>query len=230
MKLHCPIWFDIDGTLVHTSVGKHAFRTALLEIYGWENSFENVRFAGNTDLRVLMDLAEHHAGDREAASARSREFFRRMAELLDEGLEKEKPEVIPGAHAFVAALQEREEVGLYLLTGNARECAFHKLRHVGLHAPFQEGGFGDEHDDRDVLAEQSLSRLRERFSGSGLHPGWVIGDTPRDVQAAHAVGAGAIGVASGAYTADQLLAEGADTVVKDLDQALGLLDMMFAPC
>jgi phosphoglycolate phosphatase-like HAD superfamily hydrolase len=221
---HCPVWFDIDGTLVHTSVGKDAFRIALQEIYGWEDSFESVRFAGNTDLRVLMDFSEQYAGSRTTALDQADAFFERMAELLDEGLQTEKPEVIPGAKSFLEVLAEQQELGLYLLTGNARACAFHKLRHADLHHSFQDGGFGDEHDDRNVLAKRSRDRVLKAFRSSD--PGWVIGDTPRDIQAAQTIGAKSIGVASGAYSSKELLAAGATHVLPDLTDAEHLLSRL----
>jgi phosphoglycolate phosphatase-like HAD superfamily hydrolase len=219
---HCPIWFDIDGTLVHTSAGKDAFRIALQEIYGWEDTLENVKFAGNTDLHVLMDFSEQYAGNREAVLDQSEAFFKRMAELLDEGLTTEKPDVIPGAKSFLEALSEVDHLGLYLLTGNARACAFHKLRHADLHEPFHDGAFGDEHADRNILAARSRDRVMKAFRSS--QPGWVIGDTPRDVTAAHAIGARAIGVASGAYHEEDLRAAGAMYVVQDLTDAERLLE------
>jgi len=225
---HRPIWFDIDGTLVHTKVGKAAFQRALQETYGWEDSLEEVRFAGNTDLKVLMDFSERFSGDRTTALERKDEFFMRLASFLDEGLSNERPEAISGAKHLLDSLSHIEEIGMYLLTGNARDCAFHKLRHAGLHEPFSEGGFGDEHADRNVLAEKSRERLREQMKNHQLHEGWVIGDTPRDVQAAQTIGAKAVGVASGAYTADQLLKAGAAVVVEDLNGAAELIELVLS--
>ena len=221
---HCPIWFDIDGTLVHTSVGKDAFRIAMEEIYGWEDDFSQVRFAGNTDLRVLMDFSQQYAGNPEAVLDQADVFFERMAELMDLGLGEEKPDVIPGAKSFLEVLSQHEHLGLYLLTGNAKACAFHKLRHANLHEPFTEGGFGDEHADRNVLATRSRDRIVEAFRSAD--PGGVIGDTPRDVYAAQSIGAQAIGVASGAYSEDQLHEAGAKHVVQDLTDAEMLLEAL----
>jgi len=218
MKTLTPIWFDIDGTLLHTRAGHGAFQKALRDVYGWEESMESVQFAGNTDLQVLMDMSRFHGGDPEVALSRRHEFFERMAAHLDEGLSGESPERIPGANELVAALLEELDVSLELLTGNARSCAFIKLKHVELHEAFRGGGFGDEHADRNILATRARDQIAARLpSDVTLAPGWVIGDTPRDVAAAHRIGARCLGVASGAYTAEQLLEAGADRVVTTLD-------------
>jgi phosphoglycolate phosphatase len=47
---------------------------------------------------------------------------------------------------------------------------------------------------------------------------YVIGDTPLDVDAAHAVGCTAIAVATGHYDADALRAAGADHVIETMDE------------
>ena len=45
---------------------------------------------------------------------------------------------------------------------------------------------------------------------------YVVGDTPRDIEAAHAAEATAVGVASGPYTVEELRAAGADHVLASL--------------
>jgi len=45
----------------------------------------------------------------------------------------------------------------------------------------------------------------------------VVGNTPRDVEAAHTVGAVAVGVATGHFTRDQLITSGADVVLATLE-------------
>jgi len=50
----------------------------------------------------------------------------------------------------------------------------------------------------------------------------VIGDTPRDVHAAHAIGAECIGVATGRYSVADLQASGADYVFADFSHAAAI--------
>lgn len=224
-----PIWFDIDGTLLHTRVGHGAFRKALRDVYGWEESLESVVFAGNTDLQVLMDMSLRHGGDENQALSGRHAFFERMASYLDEGLREDRPDPVPGAAELVAELVKIANLSLGLLTGNARDCALIKLKHAELHHAFSEGGFGDEHADRNVLATRARENLRASLPAEvELAPGWVLGDTPRDALAAHSIGARCIGVATGAYTAADLQAAGAEHAVEDLTSTRALVDLLLS--
>jgi phosphoglycolate phosphatase len=51
---------------------------------------------------------------------------------------------------------------------------------------------------------------------------YVVGDTPLDIQAAHAVDCTAIAVATGRYDVDALREAGADHVLKTLEEELPL--------
>ncbi len=53
----------------------------------------------------------------------------------------------------------------------------------------------------------------------------MVGDTPRDVDAAHTIGAPCLAVATGGATADTLRDAGADWVFEDL-RAPGALDVL----
>jgi phosphoglycolate phosphatase-like HAD superfamily hydrolase len=48
----------------------------------------------------------------------------------------------------------------------------------------------------------------------------VVGDTPLDVDAAKAVGATSLGVASGSYSVDELRRAGADVVLASLEEPI----------
>ncbi len=228
MQTLYPIWFDIDGTLLHTRAGHGAFRQALFEVFGWEDDLSTVVFAGNTDLRVLLDMVEKFGGCPHATREKHGAFFEVMTRHLDAGLLAEKPAPVPGAAELVAHLQRLPHVVCGLLTGNARACAEAKLRHAGFPDLLQHGGFGDEHPDRDILAVRALERLRQHHGDRPLSPGLVIGDTPRDVQAAKTIGARCLGVSSGSYSREDLLEAGADRVVQTLHPETALLNWILS--
>ncbi|WFB36692.1 HAD hydrolase-like protein [Kiritimatiellota bacterium B12222] len=223
MPRHLPIWFDIDGTLLHTRAGLRAFQRALLDTYGWQDSFESVVFAGNTDLQVLMDLSRVHAGDEQAGYSERHRLFEKMALYLDEGLSENPPQAVAGASELLHRLGEEPQVLLGLITGNARSCAFIKLKHVDLDIHFSQGSFGDEHADRNQLATLAKQKLGDQ--GIDLAPGWILGDTPRDIEAAHHIGARCLGVTCN-FSEEELRKAGADHVVDDLypsDELMALL-------
>lgn len=213
-----PIWFDIDGTLLFAhSAGRNAFERAMEEHFGWESGLEGVSFAGATDLQVLADLARFHGACPEQTRRQAPAFFQRMREHLHAGLEAQKPTPVKGAKELVRVLSKQAPVLLGLVTGNARHCAFVKLEHAGLGHYFDHGGFGCQHPDRDELARLARSEAATVCgSEEMLALGVIIGDTPRDVKAAKAIGAKSLGVASGAYEPEDLAAAGAERVVNHL--------------
>jgi phosphoglycolate phosphatase-like HAD superfamily hydrolase len=95
-----------------------------------------------------------------------------------------------------------------------------------LHAKldFEVGGFGSDDEVRSNLVEaargKALSKYGVAFDASSTV---IIGDTLRDIEAGRDGGAHVIGVASGAFSEAQLLAEGADVVVPDLRDTDGLV-------
>jgi phosphoglycolate phosphatase-like HAD superfamily hydrolase len=102
-------------------------------------------------------------------------------------------------------------------TGNLRDGARLKLSRVGLHERFAFGGFGSDHEARDALlrvgAERGAGTLRAPLSACRVV---VIGDTPRDVAAAQAIGAECLAVATGPFSVDALAACGPTHCFRDL--------------
>ncbi len=232
MTPRIPIWFDIDGTLLHTTAGHDAFRIALEEVFGWTDSLESVVFAGNTDLRVLHDMAERHGRGEWDCIGRAAAFFERMALHMHAGLHRLGAEIVPGALDLLHTLRADDRVVLGLLTGNARACAEAKLRHVGVDpSHFHHGGFGDMHPDRNELARRARdSACAFLAPGEQLGAGWVIGDTLRDLAAARAIGARCLGIVSGATTRAEFRAHGADRIVDSLHPTPELLGWLLDSC
>jgi phosphoglycolate phosphatase-like HAD superfamily hydrolase len=113
---------------------------------------------------------------------------------------------------------------LGLTTGNVEEAAHIKLARANLNRFFCFGGFGSDSPDRVELTKKAL--LRGDFvSGHTLDRDrcFSCGDTPRDVEAAHGAGIRVVGVATGEYTAENLIEAGADAAIHSLVEGLPLL-------
>jgi phosphoglycolate phosphatase-like HAD superfamily hydrolase len=106
---------------------------------------------------------------------------------------------------------------LGLLTGNTALGAEIKLRHYGLHHHFPFGAYGSDRADRNLLGHIALERALA-VTGKKFTPDrtLIIGDTPKDIACAHAIGARCLAVATGHFTADQLEQAGADWVLGSL--------------
>ena len=112
---------------------------------------------------------------------------------------------------------------LGLITGNGDGAAFIKLSRGDLMRWFSFGAYASAGIDRAGIVRQAVARGEAMFGENVPNREiFVIGDTPLDIQAAHAVGCTAIGVATGHYDADALREAGADQVVETLEQELPL--------
>jgi phosphoglycolate phosphatase-like HAD superfamily hydrolase len=125
------------------------------------------------------------------------------------------------------AAASRPNVALGLGTGNIERGARLKLEHVGLSRHFSFGGFGSDHELRVELirrgAERGAATLGRAVSECRVV---VIGDTPKDVDAARGIGAESLGVGTGSFSAAQLLAHGATHAFDDLSCAGALATLL----
>ena len=134
---------------------------------------------------------------------------------------------MPGIRDLLDVLQHRPDVFLGLLTGNFEAGARIKLEHFDLWSYFRCGAFGDDAADRNALVPFAVERARrcglpEIAAGDVL----VVGDTPHDIACARAAGAVAVGVATGGFTVDQLIACGADVVFENLQDNRAFLELL----
>ena len=112
------------------------------------------------------------------------------------------------------------EVAVGLGTGNIREGARIKLERVGIYDRFAFGGFGCDAEDRTELIRRGAKRGADRLGANRDRCRVVvIGDTPKDVAAAQAIGAECVGVGTGSFSAEQLLAAGARRAFSNLAAA-----------
>lgn len=201
------ILFDIDGTLLYArGLGRPAFAAAFSDVYGVEADLSEVSFVGATDTAVIRALAKTYG--RVSTPALEEHFFIELTKRLDPRLAKGPIEVYPGVEALLAGLVERGYL-LGTVTGNIRATAWGKLIHTGLAKYFSFGAYATDHEDRDQIAAIAVQRAR----ALGAEPRLLLGDTPRDVQAAHAIGLPCLAVTTGWVDAPTLSAAGADGLI-----------------
>jgi phosphoglycolate phosphatase-like HAD superfamily hydrolase len=222
MKLPWAVYlFDIDGTLVDAAgAGRRAFERAVADRCGGVNgSLAGLRLDGMTDRLIV----------REALRLLGRPFedpfcdalLDRYVEHLATEIEGPGYAVLPGVVDALEGLRARGAL-VALCTGNVVAGARLKLARGGLERYFEWSagavcGFAADGEDRERVVAAALRRASARL-GRELAPreALVIGDTPRDVSAAHALGVPVLAVATGRYRADDLRATGAEHVVGSL--------------
>jgi len=205
--------FDIDNTLLYTGgAGSVAMTLAFREMYGVDDGFGKVEFSGRTDLYILSEGLRHH-GVAGLDGANLDDFLQRYYGHLRHTLGERQGHLMPGFPQLLEALSQNDGVRIGLATGNFSEAAWMKLDHYGIRQYFaDDGAFGEESLDRSEMVRLGV----ERF-GDGVAPEdiLIIGDTPHDVSSALDNGLGAVGVATGSYTVDQLRDGGAQMVFQD---------------
>ena len=213
------ILFDVDGTLLLSQgAGMKAMIEAGRELFGDSFSFEGVEFAGRLDPLIwsaaalrngVADTSENHDRFRRAYGDHLRRHFEAdpMAQLL------------PGVRRLIDALHATDHLTLGLLTGNYPETGQLKIRTAGLDpAIFTVAAWGHEAATRRELPAVAMARYKQ-LVGRVIEPREVvvIGDTPHDIDCAHANGCRAIGVATGpVHSLEDLRAHEPELAVADL--------------
>ncbi|MEM7154894.1 MAG: HAD family hydrolase [Myxococcota bacterium] len=212
------VLFDIDGTLLTAKgAGRRAMEEGFAAVIGSSHGLASIRFAGGTDPAIVREGLE--AMGQAVDDRRIDAVIEAYLERLPPQLEAAPPVVLPGVLAMLDRLEPMTDVAIGIGTGNVEAGARAKLRAAGLDERFGFGGFGSDHHLRAELlragARRGAAALQRSESECAV---LVIGDTPKDVAAAHAIGARCMAVATSYYDADALRATGADLVVEDLEQ------------
>jgi phosphoglycolate phosphatase len=223
------VLWDVDFTLVDTTgQGRLAFEEAFEAVVGHPPD-GMVPFAGFTDHQIAVAMLEK-AGHADGGAVP------RMLEELGAALAARVDDIraggraLPGAHEALDALAGREGVISSLLTGNIEANAALKLAAFGLDSlvDLEVGGYGsDPHESRGDLVAVARKRAALKYHSEVGHT-VLVGDTPRDVTAAHEGGARAVAVASGPYDVEALREAGADHVLEDLRDTSRVLDALGA--
>lgn len=212
--------FDIDGTLVSTGgAGRRAMVGAFASLHGKDDVFEGVSFAGMTDRAIARHGLRAVLGEiTEAEIDRALDAY--LALLEAELAKADAYRVLPGVMALLQSLHGAPDVAIGLGTGNVRRGAYAKLARGGLDHVFAFGGFGCDAEDRTELLRAGARRGAEALGVSlDRCQVVVIGDTPKDVAAAHGIGARCIGVGTGSYSASDLTGCGAHRAFATLEHA-----------
>jgi phosphoglycolate phosphatase-like HAD superfamily hydrolase len=215
------VLFDVDGTLVTTpGCGRRALERAFADRYGTSAVLRDVRLDGMTDRGIaragLAALGE--AADGDAAERAIDALLGTYVPLLEDEIRASGAlRLHRGVQEVLDALDALPGVAVGLGTGNIRPGARAKLGAVGVFDRFPFGGFGCDHEDRAALLRIGAGR-GARALGVALAACRivVVGDTPRDVAAARAIGAVAVGVASARFGVAELVASGAAAAFDDL--------------
>jgi phosphoglycolate phosphatase len=215
--------FDIDGTLVATGgAGAVAWKRAFQELHGIPADIGKFTDAGMTDPDVGATTFEAVLHRTPTPHELAQLIQRRLEYMPETVAESKGYEVLPGVAERLRQLSHDGHL-LGLVTGNIDGAAHIKLQRGDLNRWFTFGAYAGAGMDRAAIVREAVTR-GEAIVGRELPKSeiLVIGDTPLDIEAAHAVGCTAIAVATGHHDRAALRDAGADHVLETLENELPL--------
>jgi phosphoglycolate phosphatase-like HAD superfamily hydrolase len=217
--------FDIDGTLITSGgAGERALRLGFRDRFGIEENLESIEIAGRTDSGIARQILRKH-GIAETTKNITAFFEGYLAHLADQ-LPRTSGRLLPGILPLLQALKPRADLVLALLTGNLARGAEIKLAHFGVWEYFEFGAYADDHHDRNELGPVARARALA-VHGIEFAPEriFVLGDTPHDIACARAIGAKAIGIATGGFSHEALARHAPDFLFADLADTRRVIEL-----
>jgi len=219
--LKCVVLFDIDGTLLAgpnrgPSAGFDSMMRAIVAVAGKKGDDPFVDFAGRTDVQIARALLQS-SGIASPTRKQAAQVVDHYLEFLEDAV-RDKPYRVIGSPEQVIDSLRRRGARVGLGTGNVRAGGRIKLGSAGIGHLFDwtKGGFGDDGESRaDLLRFGARS-----FDPQGKLPVVIVGDTPRDVEAAHDIGALCVGIPYLHNDTTTLQKAGADAMVTTIGSSL----------
>jgi phosphoglycolate phosphatase-like HAD superfamily hydrolase len=196
--------FDVDGTLTRgANVHFDSFTHALKKVYGVDSNMGVIKHQGSTDRKIVIDVlkANNYKGD----------ILGKLDNMVDEMVSyyknhrnEQNLELIPGVKQTLEYLK-KENFHMGLLTGNLEPIAWEKMEKIGLKDYFNFGAFGTDEFERYKFVDVALKKAKKLYNKQFKKKDtYLIGDTPRDIEAAKLAGVNSIAVATGDFTLEQL--------------------------
>jgi phosphoglycolate phosphatase len=211
--------FDIDGTLLRSRDRVHvdSFTTTLQEVMGSHVTLEGVSLAGNTDTSILREACMQAGIPAEVLEPQLDAITAAICHNVAGRKHEMRPILMPGVEDALQHLADQGAI-LGLATGNLEMIGWIKMERAGLREWFRFGGFSDNFPIRSELIGDAAKKARE-LAGSDATV-CVIGDTPRDIEAAHANRLPVVAVATGHFSFDELLAHNPEVCTTSLADLL----------
>ncbi|WP_189970261.1 HAD family hydrolase [Streptomyces violascens] len=220
------VLWDIDHTLIENSgVSKEIYARAYALLTGkWPEHAAATE--GRTDRLIMRGLFNQHA-------LTEPPWPQIEAALTQAGQERAdalraRGNALPGVRTILKTASAQESWVSSVLTGNIQANARVKLAAFDLDGlvDLSVGAYGADAEQRPALVDVARTRVRHRYGLPTETPVVLVGDTPRDVEAAEVAGAHAIAVATGVHSQAELARVGAAVVLPDLSDTTALIGLL----
>jgi phosphoglycolate phosphatase-like HAD superfamily hydrolase len=223
------IFFDIDGTLTRTENGYLPFNEAIASTFGIAGDIRTVTPDGNTDPMIVKDIFAKANVEIEFKGAAWERFMTSLLSCylrhVQQGTTRVRP--LPGALQLLQALSAGEHFCPSVVTGNFEVTAKVKLDASGLAPYLTRGAYASDSERRPDLPAIAKRRWEE-WTGRAIAPQRcvVIGDTPKDLQAARQNNMKCVLVGTGRYPVEELQYWGPDACLADLGDTEAVIALL----
>jgi phosphoglycolate phosphatase-like HAD superfamily hydrolase len=213
--------FDIDGTLLRDTGRIHmdSFVPSIRRVTGFEVTLEGIPVHGSTDTAILGEACRQAGIPAEILEPQLGAILEAMRQAVAEQRSEMKLLLMPGVEDALRHLTRKGAL-LGVATGNLETIGWIKIEEAGLREWFRFGGFSDRFPVRAELIAQAARKGRE-LAGAEARV-CVVGDTPRDIEAARANFLSVIAVATGKFSFDELLRHQPEVCATSLADLLAL--------
>ena len=196
--------FDIDGALLLSRVHIHfgAVALSVRRVTGFEITLAGVPIHGSTDTAILRAACKQAKIPAAVLETKIQAILDAMGRTVAEHRQELDLVLMPGVEDTLAHLARRGAL-LGVATGNLEGIGWIKIEKAGLREWFRFGGFSNDFSIRAELIGDATRKARE-LAGADAQV-CVVGDTPRDIEAARANGLAVIAVATGNFSFETLL-------------------------
>lgn len=223
------VLFDIDGTLTRTQNGFVPFNEAILAAFGFPGDIRAVVPDGNTDPSIVEEICakaeiETRFGDEDwqRFTIHLRERYRHHVLQGTTVIQ-----ALPGAAPLLRAIANRDDLGASIVTGNFEATAGIKLEAAGLAPYLRRGAYASDSRYRADLPEIARQRWEQSTGQAVGHEDCVVvGDTPRDLEAALSNKMKCILVGTGRYPVEELQYWQPDGLLADLSDTEATLTLL----
>jgi phosphoglycolate phosphatase-like HAD superfamily hydrolase len=219
--------FDIDGTLLRSRDRIHmdSLPWSVHRVTGFEITLAGVQLQGNTDTAILRDACRQAGIPADVLEEQYEAILESMRNCVAERRHELDPIVMPGVAEVLRHLAQKGAL-LGVASGNLEAIGWIKIEKAGLREWFCFGGFSDQFPIRAELVRQAAHKARELAppGRTAVAKICVVGDTPRDIEAARANSLSVIAVATGRSSFEQLLECRPDACVSSLADLLATLE------
>lgn len=215
--------FDIDGTLLRSRDRVHveSFAASVQRVTGFEVTLAGIVLQGATDTAIVCEACRLAGIPDDIVQANLAAILEGMGQAVIARRHELDLVRMPGVVEALRHLAHRGAL-LGLATGNLELIGWIKVEAAGLREWFRFGGFSDHFPMRPELIGHAARKARE-MAGEDASI-CVVGDTPRDIEAARANALPVIAVATGRYSFDELLKLRPEVCATSLADLMALRD------